>query len=249
MAIRVLTENESDTVAAGRRQETFGDATDALDWMAAGTGALAAIPTPATIPLALAALGMATTSYYLKRWERDARADAVFYDQAYSATGGCVQVDSLLPDGKIAGEIVVGSAMLLADEKTFEPKVGVVSFSMRKKAPGFRIVTEGGATLVCSDTAPIPTPDGLVLAPAVEGKFVAVRSDSVGLTRTFWDKVIRVEQVGEIDIQHITVGDQSFWAGEKSGSYILHHNIKDSNTYFLPDGSVYFQGMDVTSVF
>ena len=51
------------------------------------------------------------------------------------------------------------------------------------------------------------------------------------------------------DIQHITVGDQSFWAGEKSGSYILHHNIKDSNTYFLPNGTVYFQGMDVTNVF
>jgi hypothetical protein len=34
--------------------------------------------------------------------------------------------------------------------------------------------------------------------------------------------------VGEIKVQHITVGDKCFWAGEKQGKYILHHNMKFS---------------------
>jgi hypothetical protein len=140
--------------------------------------------------------------------------------------GGCVQIGSFLPTGETAGEIAVGSVMSLAHEKTLEPGEGVVSYSERKTAPGFRIVTEHGFTLVCSDTAPIPTPRGLVLAPELLGYDVAVRKDEGGAFQVGWDKVVKVESIGTIDIQHITVGDKCFWAGEKPNAYILHHNLK-----------------------
>jgi hypothetical protein len=118
--------------------------------------------------------------------------------------------------------------MELADERTLEPGQGEVSYSERKSVPGFLIKTESGVTLKCSDTAPIPTPDGLVLAPQLLGKDVPVRTDAGGLITVGWETVISVVSIGTIQVQHITVGDRCFWAGEKAGAYILHHNLKDA---------------------
>ena len=141
--------------------------------------------------------------------------------------GACVSIDSVLPDGRLAGAIAVGDQMQLADERTLEPGLGIVSYSQIKTAAGFRITTESGASLKCSDTAPIPTPEGLVLAPDLQGKRVAVRLDGAnGAVR--WEAVTAVEAIGQIQVQHITVGDKCFWAGEKAGAYILHHNLKDA---------------------
>ncbi|KQQ39979.1 hypothetical protein ASF61_03980 [Duganella sp. Leaf126] len=111
--------------------------------------------------------------------------------------GACVSIDSILPDGRLAGEIVVGDELQLADERMLEPGRGVVSYSQIKTAAGFRITTESGTSLKCSDTAPIPTPEGLVLAPDLLGKQVAVRHDS-GNGLVQWETVIAVEAIGEI---------------------------------------------------
>lgn len=158
----------------------------------------------------------------------DSGGDAGGGDDGGGDGGGCVSIDSLLPDGARAGDIRVGAVMVLADERTLEPGSGVVSYSQLKNAAGYRIVTESGASLKCSDSAPIPTPDGLVLAPALLGKEVAVRSDVDGSTTLRWEKVTEVLAIGQIQVQHITVGDKCFWAGEKPGAYILHHNLKDA---------------------
>jgi hypothetical protein len=141
--------------------------------------------------------------------------------------GGCVSVDSLLPDGRTAGEVTVGSLMQLADERTLEAHIGEVSYSQRKLVPGYRIVTQSGVSLKCSDTAPIPTPDGLVLAPDLLGKQVPVRRDIDGKLVVGWERVEVVAAIGMIEVQHITVGDRCFWAGERAGAYILHHNLKE----------------------
>lgn len=160
------------------------------------------------------------------------------------AGGGCVQIASFLPDGAVAGHIVVGSQMQLSDHISLEAGVGVVSFSKRKKAQGYRLTTDSGVTLVCSNTAPIPTPDGIVLAPNLAGKMVAVRRDEGGATVSGWEAIKSVEPVGEIDIQHITVGDKCFWAGEKPHSYILHHNSKNSGGTTAGDGASYSNEID-----
>lgn len=142
--------------------------------------------------------------------------------------GGCVEVHSRLPGELIAGEVEVGNSLQLSDDKTLQSGTGIVSFSQRKSAPGFRITTDNFITLICSDTAPIPTREGLVLAPELMDKSVATRVDSDGVTRTEWRKVTAVEPIGQIEVQHITVGDKCFWAGEKANRYILHHNTKAS---------------------
>lgn len=144
----------------------------------------------------------------------------------YDDITGCVATISHLPDGKIAGDIRVGDTMQLADHTSLEAATGEVTFSVEKTCPGFRIVTVSGATLMCSDTAPIPTLDGLVLAPDLLGKAVAVRRDGPDGSKNTWEEVIEVQDIGSLLVQHITVGDRCFWAGEKPGVYILHHNMK-----------------------
>jgi hypothetical protein len=145
---------------------------------------------------------------------------------------GCVAVDSFLPDGRTAGEIVVGSTMQLADERSLEPALGEVTYSQRKTVPGVRIITQSGISLKCSTTAPIPTSEGLILAPNLLGKKVPVRRDVDGIPKMSWELIEVVESIGLIEVQHITVGDRCFWAGEKKNGYILHHNLKQ------PDGDV-----------
>jgi len=112
--------------------------------------------------------------------------------------------------------------MILADQTTLEPDTGIVTYSEPSLQPCVRIVTESGASLVCSTTAPIPTTEGLFKAPDVFGKDVAVMVND----KAAWDKVVSLQDVGEQWVQHITVENKCFWAGENSNAFILHHNIK-----------------------
>lgn len=47
------------------------------------------------------------------------------------------------------------------------------------------------------------------------GEHVAVRWEEAGKRFSAWEKVVNVEPVGLIGVQHITVGDKCFWTGEK----------------------------------
>ena len=135
----------------------------------------------------------------------------------------CVAVDSFLPTGGVAGDVAVGDTMELADPSTLQGNTGVVSHSARSMQKCYRIVTTGGASLVCSDTAPIPVRAGGYRFPMqLIGHSVAVRRGKV----VAWEVVSDVAGVGMRDVQEITVGDANFWAGEKDGVYLLHHNLK-----------------------
>lgn len=103
----------------------------------------------------------------------------------------------------------------------------MVNHSDLKDQPGYRIITESGVSLLCSASAPIPVKDKILCRKPHEllGELVAVRRD-IGLAYvTDWEKVVEVTSVGTIQVQHISVGDRCFWAGEEKGAYILHHNL------------------------
>ncbi len=139
--------------------------------------------------------------------------------------GSCVHVDSFLPDGRRAGDIEVGDAIQLGDESTadLQSRVGIVTYSKRAMARGFRIATQSGVGLLCSETAPIWTDEGFVLAPDLLGKKIAVRIDGAD-SATRFEIVEMLIEVGMIEVQHISVGERAFWAGETMGAYVLHHN-------------------------
>ena len=137
----------------------------------------------------------------------------------------CVQVDSILPGGLRAGDIRAGDVLQLGDGVATD-STGVVSYSETKRASGVRVCTRSGISLICSADAPIMTDNGYVSAPELLGKRIATRRDAGGLRCREFEAVESVESVGLIDIQHITVGNRAFWAGERQDAYILHHNMK-----------------------
>lgn len=144
---------------------------------------------------------------------------------------GCVEVGSFLPCGRRAGDIKEGDEMILGDENTFELSTGIVSYSERKTVTGYEITTENDVSLVCSGSAPIPTRTGYVLAPDLLGEKVPVYRVDQEQRLMQWENVVSVKNIGEIEIQHITVGNRCFWAGKKQGVYILHHNQKNQPVF------------------
>ena len=188
-------------------------------------------------------------------------ADRFEYGQEEGA-GNCVHVDSYLPSGISAKQVHVGSVIHLCDPETEEHDSGRVTYSESKPAPGYRIRTASGVSLVCSDTAPIPTRVGYKTPKDLMGHEVPV-FDIEAHDDMVWEKVVEVDRVGPIWVQHITVGDRCFWAGEQAGRYILHHNMKEigsgplqttpsdnggggTDPFFHPDAEEYSDGGDVS---
>jgi len=136
-------------------------------------------------------------------------------------SGGCVVVESYLGDMRRAGDVRVGDMLDMADPVTLAPRNDRVTYSEPTLQPCVELVTESGIVLRCSTTAPLPTRDhGLVLAPHVAGKRVAVR-DGHGER---WEEVRRLRSIGLRLVQHISVNDGCFWAGAEPGRCVLHHN-------------------------
>jgi hypothetical protein len=147
--------------------------------------------------------------------------------------GGCVVLESYVPladkrmsNGKTirhAWQLYEGyDIMLGTEDESLVPTVGTVKFNVVESQPCVRVITEQGISLVCSTTAPIYTKDlTFVLAPELFGKEVACMKNG----ETFFDKVILVEHVGEKFVSAINAGGTAFWAGEKDGMYLLHHNV------------------------
>lgn len=142
----------------------------------------------------------------------------------YQAPDSCVATDSLLPDGRTAGEVKVGDRMLLADPLALGGELyGIVSRSEPAVRPCYRILTALGVSLVCSDTAPIPVRRGGYRTPGqLMGHSVPIKLGDV----VTWSVVADLQFVGLREVQHITVENACFWAGEREGSFILHHNAK-----------------------
>lgn len=138
--------------------------------------------------------------------------------------GGCVHVDSILASGHRAGDVKVGDILVLGSTPDLERRTGKVTRSETRQVLGYRIVTQSGVSLRCSDTAPIWTEhDGFLTPPALAGKKVATMVD--GQTR--FETVESVEHLGKISVQLLTVENAAFWAGEQPNAYLLHHNRKD----------------------
>jgi hypothetical protein len=146
--------------------------------------------------------------------------------------GGCVALESFIPlvetEQKHNGREITKAWMLESGMKislgTEELSIvdGQVVKTLNDYQPCVRISTSDGITLVCSTTAPILTKDkGFIPATEVYGKRVAVMRNGV----TWYDEVVGLEDVGMKFVRVIDAGNNSFWAGERPGSFILHHNV------------------------
>lgn len=144
--------------------------------------------------------------------------------------GACVDLESYVPcvnvikGNKIdrAWQLESGFDIQLGADFTLHLTTGKVSKTLIDKQPCVRITTASGASLVCSTTAPIHTVSGgYTPAPELMGKSIAVLEGD----KKYWSPVINIEDVGYRLVKVIDAGNNSFWAGEREGSYILHHNV------------------------
>jgi len=146
--------------------------------------------------------------------------------------GGCVALESFVPvvegnsvNGKPvdqAYQVARMHKLLLCDLNTLSNVEGKVKDSFVDYQVCHNVVTESGASLVCSDTAPIPTKDnGIKNPPELVGELVPVlRNNSIT-----WEKVVSNENMGYKFVKVIDAYDNYFWAGATADAFILHHNI------------------------
>ncbi|WP_374248065.1 phage tail protein [Thermomonas sp.] len=139
--------------------------------------------------------------------------------------GSCPSVDAFVigRSGLLrAGDVRVGDELLLCDPANGEECFGVVTYSAPAIADGCRLAF-GAGSLTCSTTAPIPTELGYLPAPQTPGHIVPTRTiHGTRADSTVADAI----SLGAITVQHITVGDRCFWAGDDGVAFVLHHNIK-----------------------
>jgi hypothetical protein len=139
--------------------------------------------------------------------------------------GGCVTEDTIIPDHGTAGNVPVAGEMLIANPITFKERRGTVTKNDRKFAQCVRIVSESGVRLKCSRDARIGNHHGgLVYAPELLGVVCPVRIN--GEWRN--ERVVKVENIGEQPIRHITCENDLFLAGEEPDGFFLHHNLKNA---------------------
>jgi hypothetical protein len=147
--------------------------------------------------------------------------------------GGCVVLESFIPvvDGQVfngslvdrAYQLQEGFDIVLGDLPESIQKQGKVKRTAIEVQPCVRVSTVDGISLICSTTAPLATLRGTVHAPDVLGESVAVLLED---GQCYWQRVASVEPVGDRFVMVIDAFDNWFWAGEKKGAYILHHNAK-----------------------
>lgn len=147
-------------------------------------------------------------------------------DGVISGGGGgiqCVMSTAYLADGRQAKYAKTGTRTLAVDPFTLEHRLVEITYSQTAYAQCYLLRTEDGVELSCSDTAPIPTRDGrLVLAPAMLG----LETITLKYGLKAWSRVVSVEPLGVQEVQHITCENSCFFAGNKKGECMAHHNIK-----------------------
>lgn len=159
----------------------------------------------------------------IDKWKKDQEDKYKVKDKPVASRGGggCVVVDAVLQDFPRAGDVEVGDDMLISDPVSGDQSIAQVSYSEAKLQPCVRVITDTGVTLSCSTTAPIADEDGnQIMAPDLLGVRIPVMVDG----QHYIDTVVDVEDIGEQMVQHITVDDSFFLAGDVDGMFMYHHN-------------------------
>ena len=138
-------------------------------------------------------------------------------------TSTCVEVSSVLPDGRRADEVVAGSIVCTGDQADLVIGTRTVESALTATARCWEITTLTGIQLICSWNAPIPTlHHGLVAAAELTTHhWIGVLVD--GMPR--WEPVRASAHVGMRQVRQISIDNRCFWAGAQPGRFILHHNI------------------------
>lgn len=142
--------------------------------------------------------------------------------------GFCVSPQSFVlvrRDGQeqviMAGDVKEGDELRLMNPRDGAKRWGVVSRSTRGQQPGVTVTTSSQATLTCSTTAPLGLVNGRqVLASQAYGHIVAL--DDLGIYGG--DRVVKVANVGLIEVQSLVCEDAFFLVGDQPNRFFAHHD-------------------------
>ncbi len=152
----------------------------------------------------------------------------------YDPGDRCVAAHMVMDDGTLAEDADAGNV-----HATHDPAEGFMRHAIRARGeavwqPCVRLVTAGGATLVCSASTPFTAPDApadlpeyTTLAPDMRGRDVIVQRRGLCLV----EAVIDVQDVGMHLVIPLDFGGRSFPAGEDASALIYSHNMQKVPDY------------------
>ena len=152
----------------------------------------------------------------------------------YDPGDRCVAAHMLMDDGTLAEDADAGNV-----HATHDPAEGFMRHSIRARGeavwqPCVRLVTAGGAALVCSASTPFTAPDApadlpeyTTLAPDMLGREVIVERAGLRLI----ERVVDVQDVGMHLVIPLDFGGRSFPAGEDAGALVYSHNMQKAPDY------------------
>lgn len=194
--------------------------------------------------------GKATVRYTVSDGSSSAYVDVAYTFDCFTSADGdpgtCVAVSTIIDPvtGSTAGSVAVNDELYITDPYSypFEVVRGRTRKSETHTAHCYRVVAENGASLICSDTAPLATmTEGFVTAHEMFERYRESASGRIddlsiataqkqeiidGSPRIEWSSIVLVEDMGMREVQLIFVDDRAFWASEDGQLFILHHNIK-----------------------
>ena len=138
----------------------------------------------------------------------------------------CVDAESFLPDGTLAGEMPVGWMLPCYNNRPETPNIVHLPVQANRigESECLRMVTTSGAVVVASVTTPMTLRNGacVMLPDMLHRDALVYRRDG-----TFkWEEVVALEPVGVRRVAKISVSDQCYFAGESTDAFIATHNIQ-----------------------
>ena len=137
----------------------------------------------------------------------------------------CVDIDTVLPDGRLVRSLQVGDLVPCVDVRAASPivelhEVRAIGFG---EEDCYRMVTASLASVVQSASTPMDLPDGRVRrTPEMLGMPVYVERE--GVLRL--DTVADLQFIGRRQVVKLDLGNRMFLAGERAGVAIATHNVQ-----------------------
>jgi hypothetical protein len=140
----------------------------------------------------------------------------------YGGGSFCVFVDSFMPSGLRANQIMQGDQIEIMNESFDGFTFTTVEKNRIGVADCVKLTSITGIELICSKTTPLTLRDNsAIFAPEAFGHDLPVR-DEDGFR---WEKIIKVENVGMLPVAYISCYCEVYAAGNQPGRYIYTHNI------------------------
>lgn len=135
----------------------------------------------------------------------------------------CVDIDTVLPDGRLMRHLQVGDQVQCVDVLTNRTYMAPLLSMDEGEELCYRITTQSGCSIIQSRTTPMDMADGTIChTPNLKHRDVLTMIENEG--SGFWEEIVSVEPVGIRRVLKPNFGNRMFFAGEHRDFCIATHN-------------------------